>query len=152
MQRTARYLEAESNTVATDENLATTNLQQSASNAVTSDKRNTNFDQMTIEVEGGSHLGKAKIFCLYLETNLGGHFEMRFKNYLCCIFRAKTIFSSGIPRKPGQFTHPGALELCLFRAEFLIHRTTSQNVHRRSFFRYRAGYMKYLKITFLIIY
>ena len=55
-------LEADSNTVATDENLATTNLQQSASNAVTSDKRNTNFDQMTIEVEGGSHLGKPKIY------------------------------------------------------------------------------------------
>lgn len=87
-------LEADSNTVATDENLATTNLQQSASNAVTSDKRNTNFDQMTIEVEGGSHLGEPKIF------NLSSSVYEIIKNIL------KSWFNLKLPQRSRIFTRP----------------------------------------------
>ena len=71
---------------------------------------------------------------LYLKSNLDWHFETRAKNYFrFCLFRAKTIFPRENLAGLRPFTHPGALEICLFRAEFLIHKIASHNVHRGYF-------------------
>ena len=53
------------------------------------------------------------------------------KNYFCfCVFRVKTIFPSKNLRGRGAVTYQGALEICLIRAAFFIHRIASQNVDR----------------------
>ena len=55
----------------------------------------------------------------------------RSKNYFYfCLFRVKIIFQS---ENLAGLAHSGALEICLFRAEFFIHRIASQNVHRGKF-------------------
>ena len=67
---------------------------------------------------------------MYLKSYLRGLFETRSKNYFCFVSFEPKLFSRA---RTWPFTNPGALEICLFRAAFFIHRKASQKGLRGNF-------------------